>query len=363
MPILCIMAFFLSSVIDNLTTTIVVLKMLRNLFPQPGEDDIRHEIGCLVVIAANAGGAWSPIGDVTTTMLWIRGRISMWKTISGLFLPSLVTAILPLVAVWLMKCPCGGRKADNEDNRRYQNYEGEENEKLASIEKAPLQPEDGKDDPEITRANVAILILGMAVILLVPCLKIAVGLPPYLGMLLALGAVWLVTDVMLATCMRRKSPKQGEELSLAPSEEGVVAALRKVDLTGLLFFTGVLLCVGSLASAGVLKRYAKFIVGKTGHDPVVLAIIIGLSSAVVDNVPLVQASIDMFKEVPPDEPLWQLIAFTAGTGGSVLSIGSVAGVTFMSMEGISFMWYMRHASLWALLGFLAGVGVHRLQPW
>jgi len=236
-------------------------------------------------------------------------------------------------------------KGHNEDIERYS----------SGFEEEPLRPELEADevDGQITSVKILSLALGVFVILLVPVLKICVGLPPYLGMLLALGLMWLISDLL-------HFDPQGKD-EHGPSRRGVVAALYKVDLTGLLFFTGVLLSVGALDSAGVLAAYATMLVDSVGHSPVVLCSFLGVSSAVVDNVPLVEASIDMFKDVGTDDRLWQLLALAAGTGGSMLSVGSIAGVTLMSMEGVGFLWYCRRITPWAFLGFVFGIATYQLQ--
>merc|ERR1711988_622948 len=214
---------------------------------------------------------------------------------------------------------------------------------------------DDQHNEGITKTKVLSLVVGVLAILLVPFLKIWTGLPPYLGMLLALGIMWLVSDLL-----HFESPSaDGKEDDLAPT--GVMAALYKVDLSGLLFFTGILLSVGALDSAGVLHTYATMMVDSVGHSPVGLSVLLGVSSSVVDNVPLVEASIDMFADVPTDDRLWQLVALAAGTGGSLLSVGSIAGVTLMSMEKVGFLWYCKRISLWALLGFFFGIATYELQ--
>lgn len=341
MPIIGFITFFLSSVVDNLTATIVALKMLRHVCGN--NDRLRHASGALVVICANAGGAWSPIGDVTTTMLWIEGKITTTSIVKSLGLPSLVAGVVPLVGMWWWACRSPSRKKKGEN--------------------LDASDDDGGDDedfeflrPDLSGTNMSmkvfVLCLGLGCILMVPVLKIATGLPPYIGMLFALGMMWLATDLMVTLWSPRLR---------GVKTEGVVGALRKVDLTGLLFFAGILLAVGSLDSARILRDCAKFIKNLCGDNINILCAILGLASSVVDNVPLVEATIDMFTEVPQDDPLWHLIAFAAGTGGSLLSIGSIAGVTFMSMENVSFMWYLKNASLWAAFGFGAGMGTYKIQ--
>jgi len=371
MPIICILTFLLSSVIDNLTSTIVAVKILRHILPD--DDEHRKHLAGLAVIAANAGGAWSPIGDVTTTMLWIQGKITAPKTVLGLFFPSLVSGLFPLVGVYWMNCRGSANKdmenhTDPLSESPYTKHRSsgksvevaELEDDSLELEEQALRPELREDsmDEEVTTPRILALLVGVFVILLVPVLKIWVGLPPYLGMLLALGLMWLTSDLLHF----QEPPVQDHgSASAEHGKRGVVAALYKVDLSGLLFFTGVLLSVGALDSAGVLHSFAEMLVSNLGQSPVALCTFLGISSAVVDNVPLVEASIDMFKDVPTDDRLWQLVALAAGTGGSILSIGSIAGVTLMSMEGVGFLWYCKRISLWAFLGFIFGIVAYQVQ--
>jgi len=233
--------------------------------------------------------------------------------------------------------------------------------------------DESKQLPKVTWAKIVVLVLGVACIFMVPVLKIVTGLPPYLGMLLALGVIWFVTDTntfkRLTHFEDPRSMEKGDfETPHTPgntqylfSDEGVIEALHKMDLTGLLFFAGVLLCVGALNTAGVLHHYADFLMGICGKNSVAIATFLGVSSAVVDNVPLVEAAINMFDDVPLDDPLWQLIALAAGTGGSILSVGSIAGVTFMTMEGVGYIWYCRRISLWAIVGFTLGIATFQAE--
>lgn len=342
LPIICTLTFFLSSVIDNLTATIVGLKILRHVVD---DEDLRRLCGGLVVLASNAGGAWSPIGDVTTTMLWIRGKISVSATVLALFLPSFVSGIMPLICIY-MQVRARESQQKPEATRRCNGSEEE-----ASLKDESLDEEDAGNHK---CSQLLALVLGISCILSVPLLKIVTGLPPYLGMLLALGVLWLLADALHL----KEAAEARKEVLLG---ERVNTALHKIDLSGLLFFTGILLCVGALNSAGVLHRYAVQLVDAFGSNRVMLCSLLGLSSAVVDNVPLVEASLDMFSEVQEDDALWQLVALAAGTGGSILSMGSVAGVTLMSMEGVSFIWYCRNISLWALFGFAGGICTYQLQ--
>jgi len=356
--IICVMTFLLSSVIDNLTSTIVAIKILRHVAAE--DDERRRYLGGLAVIAANAGGAWSPIGDVTTTMLWISGKITASRTVVGLLLPSLVTGLFPLVGIYVMSCRSCKKNGVESHVRRSKSgpipLDEDAEGQVCELEEEPLRPELGDDLPEkITSVQITALSVGIFVILLVPVLKICTGLPPYLGMLLALGLMWLISDLL------RFDPAPDNEKENQSTHRGVIAALYKVDLTGLLFFVGVLLSVAALDAAGVLHAYATMLVNSLGKSPVALCTLLGVSSAVVDNVPLVEASIDMFKDVPTDDQLWQLVALAAGTGGSILSVGSIAGVTLMSMEGVSFLWYAKRISPWAFLGFIFGIATYQVQ--
>mmetsp|Transcript_134997 Transcript_134997/g.349801 ORF Transcript_134997/g.349801 Transcript_134997/m.349801 type:complete len:582 (+) Transcript_134997:80-1825(+) len=366
MPILCFLTFFLSAIIDNLTATIVSLKLLRHV---AGSDrHLRHAIGGLVVIAANAGGAWSPVGDVTTTMLWLSDKISVTRTITWLFVPSMVAGVSPMVGIWweLRR----HERRNEAERRRMEDLADNENSRSESTHSEATCPV----LPEVTRAKILVLVLGVLCIFMVPVLKMTTGLPPYLGMLLALGILWFVTDTAAFHSLAHL-PKDNVDLEAdgtpqtsgtshfaAPKPGSVVEALHKLDLTGLLFFAGVLLAVGALDTAGVLDTYAEMLVRLCGNSPVAIASLLGVSSAVVDNVPLVQASINMFgKTTPIDDPLWQLIALAAGTGGSILSVGSIAGVTLMTMEGVGYLWYCRRVSLWAALGVAGGIGTYQLE--
>lgn len=348
MPVISLITFFLSAIIDNLTATIVALKILRHVV---GRDrHLRHLIGGMVVIAANAGGAWSPVGDVTTTMLWLQNKISVTQTISWLFFPSLMTAVVPMVGLCI--------QASRE---------------MAAAGTTDMEGCSSHCDADITQSKVLVLSLGLVCIFMVPVLKMTAGLPPYMGMLLALGVLWFVTDTRAfkrlagGSVVTARTTIDSVKTARTPkeehfgSDEGVIEALHKMDLTGLLFFAGVLLAVGALDTAGVLEDYAKILVRLCNNSSVLICSLLGVSSAIVDNVPLVQAAINMFKDQPVDDPLWQLVALAAGTGGSILSVGSIAGVTLMTMEGVGYLWYCRRVSLWAALGFACGIGTYQLE--
>lgn len=313
--IVCILTFFLSAVLDNLTTTIVMLALVRK-FMDSGED--RLLIGGAVVIAANAGGAWTPIGDVTTTMLWIGGQLSTVEIMRTLFLPSLVSATVALVALTFT-------------------LHGEVKKPVVLVDKEPFAP-----------LGIPIFFLGIGLLVFVPIFKMLTGLPPFMGILFALGVLWLTTDIV------HRHDEERDHLR-------VPQVLTKIDLAGTLFFLGVLLCIAALDSAGILQSLATNLDRYIGN-PSLIAVSIGLASAIVDNVPLVAASMSMYslESFPENHSFWQLIAFCAGTGGSILVVGSAAGVVFMGQEKVDFLWYLKRISGPALLGYLAGIATYFL---
>ncbi len=308
--------FFLSSVLDNLTTTIVMLSLLRKLI---SESKDRWLLGGMIVIAANAGGAWTPIGDVTTTMLWINGNITTLEVMKILFAPSFISLIVALILIgWNLKgiYPFAISRAHQE----------------------VVEP----------GARV-VFFCGIGALIFVPIFKALTGLPPFMGMLLSVGTLWLITDLMHAPYESR-------------SHLRIPQALSRIDTSGVLFFLGILLCISALDVAGVLAYLAEFL-NRTIGNLTVIATLIGLISAVIDNVPLVAAGMGMYDlaTYPPDSYLWQLLAYCAGTGGSILIIGSAAGVAFMGIEKVNFIWYLRKISLVALISYLSGVAVIVLQ--
>jgi len=317
MRIIAVLSFFLSGILDNLTTTIVMVSLVKKLLPNV-ED--RKLFGAMIVIAANAGGAWTPIGDVTTTMLWINGQISVLPTMTGLFIPSIISM---LVSAFFLE------KSLPED---------------ASIGQSESKP------VELAPRGRLVFITGILGLLSVPVFKTMTGLPPYLGMLASLGVMWSLTDAIHAG-----EGKDREEL-MAP------AALKKIDTSGVLFFLGILLSVGALDSAGILKSLAE-VLDKTFPNEQVIATLIGFASALIDNVPLVAATMGMYSTdvVPMDSSLWQLIAYCAGTGGSLLVIGSAAGVALMGLENVDFLWYVKKVTGSALAGYLIGLGAYIAQ--
>lgn len=311
------LTFFLSSVLDNLTTTIVMVSLLSKLI-EKGED--RWLMGGAVVIAANAGGAWTPIGDVTTTMLWIGGVLSTTAIIKELFVPSILCLVVSLLVLgWQLK---GKFKAQQ-----------------IHIHHEKVEPK-GK----------LVLWLGIGVLISVPIFKILTGLPPFMGMLFGLGVMWLITDFFHSEYDDRDHLR-------------IPHVLGKIDVAGVLFFLGILLAIGALDTAGLLKNLAQFLDSHIS-SPGAIATLIGLASAVVDNVPLVAASMSMYdlSQFPIDDKFWQMIAFAAGTGGSILIVGSAAGVVYMGLEKVDFFWYLRKISLAAMFGFFAGMALFWIVP-
>ena len=317
--IICIITFFLSAVLDNLTTAIVMVSLVQKLFDNKQD---RLFFSGMIVIAANAGGAWSPIGDVTTTMLWIGGRVTALNIILKLFLPSVFCLLIPLLAI-----------------SRYV--------------KGTYQKPAGKaaaNSKELHEKNL-IFFIGITALLSVPVFKMITNLPPFAGMLIALGIVWMLTEII----HRKKDDAEKDTLSVSH-------ALRKIDTSSILFFLGILLAIGALQSTGQLGIMATRLSGVLRTDNQ-LTLGIGILSAVVDNVPMVAASIGMFslEHYPTDSYFWELLAYTTGTGGSILIIGSAAGVAVMGIQKIDFIWYLKKFSGWALLGYFAGAAVYMLQ--
>lgn len=331
--IICLLTFFFSAALDNLTTSIVMISLLRKLIAEKKD---RWFFAGLVIISANAGGAWSPIGDVTTTMLWIGKQISAGNIITELFVPSLICMIIPLIF-------------------------------LSFTQKGDVKrPEASKEAEHMRNKTTAfernlIFFLGVALLLFVPVFKTVTHLPPYMGMMFGLGVLWVVTEVI----HRTKNHEIKSELS-------VIGVLRKIDIVSVLFFLGILIAISSLQSAGHLTSMAKILDEQIGNIYLV-NIVIGLLSAIVDNVPLVAASMGMYPIVSPellatfspenadyyqhfvqDGNFWEFLAYCAGTGGSALIIGSAAGVAVMGMERIDFIWYLKKMSLLAILGYTAG---------
>jgi Na+/H+ antiporter NhaD/arsenite permease-like protein len=334
MWIICWVTFFLSAILDNLTTSIVMISLLRKLVPNK---EMRLFFAAMVVIAANAGGAWSPIGDVTTTMLWIGGQISSGNIIITLLLPSIICMVIPLIYLqFTMKGELG--HADSN--------------KKSEAETAHGHGHAHGNSP--VRGSTTMFFLGVGGLISVPIFKTVTHLPPYLGMLLALGVLWVVSELI--------NPHMDEVEKRPYTAAG---ALSRIDVPSVLFFLGILLAVSALESMEILHHFAAWLDKSVGDQRIIITLI-GILSSIVDNVPLVAASMGMYDMsiYPQDHLIWEYLAYCAGTGGSVLIIGSAAGVAVMGMEKIDFIWYMKKASLLALLGYFAGAIVYLIiQPY
>ena len=327
--ILSVLTFFMSAALDNLTTTIVLVALIRKIIE---DKETKWFFASMVVLAANAGGAWSPIGDVTTIMLWIGGQVTAANIIVMVFLPSLVTMLVPL---FILTFTLKGNVTRPQIDANAEDFTTEKERKF-------------------------ILILGVASLLFVPVFKTVTHLPPYMGMLLSLGNLWVITEIM----HKNKGDRDKRKLS-------VVGILTKVDVPTVLFFLGILSAVAALQSAGQLNILSAFLDEQLG-DVYLIGLAIGVLSAIVDNVPLVAGSMGMYDIAATDATgyaanfvvdgtFWEFLAYTAGTGGSILIIGSAAGVAAMGMEKIDFIWYMKKISLLALVGYFAGAAAFYVQ--
>lgn len=316
------LSFFLSATLDNLTTAIVMVSLIRKLIRNK---QARLFFCGMVIIAANAGGAWSPIGDVTTTMLWIGKQVSSSQIIARVFLPGIACAVVPMILLTLRM-------------RGVLEVGGTEEAKTS-------KPETPVRDRNIVFAT------GILILLMVPVFKTVTHLPPFMGMLMGLGIMWVITEII----HHQKDTQDKHFLS-------VLYALRKIDTPSILFFLGILISVASLQSIGALTNVAQQLDQQIGN-PIVIVIIIGFLSSVVDNVPLVAASMGMYslQQYPADHYFWHFLAYCAGTGGSLLIIGSAAGVAAMGIEKIEFFWYLKKIGWLALIGYVAGIGVFLLQ--
>ncbi len=319
MWIVCIVTFFLSAILDNLTTTIVMVSLIKKLL-EKRED--RLFFAGMIVIAANAGGAWSPIGDVTTTMLWIGGQVTAVEIIKSLMLPSVVNLTIPLlITSWMLR----GKVVEPPHHTTVTDI-------------APTS---------VTERNV-MFYLGLSVLVAVPAFKTFTHLPPFMGVLLGLGLLWLVGDLL----HKDKSFEAKNHLDLSH-------ALSRIDMSSIVFFIGILLAVATLEHTHVLSDVAKWLDVTVGRQDVIV-MLIGIVSAIVDNVPLVAASMGMYslEQYPADSFIWEFLAYCAGTGGSILIIGSAAGVAAMGLEKIDFVWYLKKISGLALAGYFAGAFVY-----
>ena len=322
-----LIAFFLSAVLDNLTTTIVMVSILRKLVPKREE---RLFYVSLIIIAANAGGAWSPIGDVTTTMLWIGKKVSSVGLMQNLFLPSIISLVLPVFIASLL--PIFKGKIEN------------------------IIGQDNTLDTTKLLSSKTMLIAGLAGLIFVPIFKSVTHLPPYMGIMISLGIVWLISEYIHP---EEEFNQENRHLY------SVHKALSRIEISSIIFFLGILLAVGALESVvvqsstgekvGFLMSLANKLQELIPNQNMVI-IFIGILSAIIDNVPLVAATMGMYPmdKFPMDSNLWHFIAYSAGTGGSMLVIGSAAGVAAMGMEKIDFIWYFKNISWLAFIGFIAG---------
>ena len=324
MWILCLITFFFSAALDNLTTAIVMSALLTKLIKD--KEDLWLFAG-MVILSANAGGAWSPIGDVTTIMLWIGGQVTAANIITSLFIPSLVTAVVPLIYLTF---------------------------KLKGEVERPLRVESMEHyiDPTTPFERNLIFYMGVCGLLFVPIFKTITHLPPYVGMLLSLGVLWLTTEILHGS----KNKEHKMDLS-------VIGVLRKVDVPTIFFFLGILLAVAALQAAGQLDIVASYLDKTFDGNIYIINVIIGLLSSIVDNVPLVAGAMGMYPiadvgNFAVDGKFWEFLAYCAGTGGSVLIIGSAAGVAVMGILKVDFIWYLKKISLLALMGYLAGAATY-----
>lgn len=319
--IICIVTFFFSSVLDNLTTAIVMAALLKKLIAD--KEDLWFFAG-MVVIAANAGGAWSPIGDVTTIMLWIGGQVTAANIVVKVFLPSVVCLLIPLVIVTFTK---------------------------KGTVKRPDSKESDENHTDITSFEQNLIFwMGVLGLLFVPVFKTVTHLPPFMGMLFSLGVLWVTTEII----HRKKEHEEKVDLSVS----GVI---RRIDTPSVLFFLGILLAVASLQTAGHLGQLATAM-DETFGNIYIINILVGFLSSIVDNVPLVAGAIGMYPltTYPQDHVFWELLAYCAGTGGSTLIIGSAAGVAIMGILKIDFIWYFKKITWLAAIGYLSGVLVYYL---
>ena len=321
MWVVCFVTFFLSAVLDNLTTTIVMISLMKKL---SGSQNDRLFFAAMIVIAANAGGAWSPIGDVTTTMLWIGGRVTPLSIIKSLFLPSLVNLLIPLIVVSYV---------------------------LKAKDIAPPRNRESTTGRTSRFERNLIFFLGLGLLVAVPAFKTVTHLPPFMGMLFGLGILWAAGELL----HRGKEPDEKKPLTLAH-------ALTQIDMAVIVFFLGILMAVATLEHAHILETLAQWLDRHVGRQDAIV-MLLGLLSAIVDNVPLVAASMAMYNlaQYPTDSFLWEFIAYCAGTGGSILIIGSAAGVAAMGLEQIHFFWYVKRISGLALLGYFGGAAVYFVQ--
>lgn len=342
--IIIFMTFFMSAVLDNMTTTIIMVAFLSKIIKEQKE---RWMFACIVVIAANSGGAWSPIGDVTTIMLWMEENITSSALMAKLLLPSLVSVIIPgIITTMILK-----RKSKNEP---------------VDAQTVPVTTRESYIATHKPRLSRFMFYCGVVGLIFVPVFKTLTGLPPLMGMIISLGVLWMISEI----AVRKAGLK--EELGAS-----VTQVVRNIDMPTIMFFLGILMAVGALQTAGVLGNLAN-ILDTQIHEPYIICSIIGICSSVVDNVPLVAACIDMYPVATDaiiatssdptymqlfvqDGLFWHLLTYCAGVGGSLLIIGSAAGVVAMGMENIPFLWYAKRITVMAFIGFFAGIGVIFLE--
>ena len=317
--LVCAITFFLSAVLDNLTTAIVMVSLVRKLVRDSRQ---RLLFAGMIVIAANAGGAWSPIGDVTTTMLWIGGQLSAFKVMKALFIPSLVNMLVPLMFLTIKH-------------------------KRTKLQVVSFEVS-GENDQTKPRHRNLIFFCGISALVMVPVFKTITHLPPYMGILLGLGLMWTITEWLY----KGKSSEDKQFYIVA-------YAIRKADTPSILFFLGILLSISALETAGLLEVFAHWMEASFQKSELIV-FIMGLSSAIVDNVPLVAASMGMYSidQYPLDHSFWHFMAYCTGTGGSILVIGSAAGVAAMGLEKIEFVWYLKKIAWLAFIGYVAGALVY-----
>jgi Na+/H+ antiporter NhaD/arsenite permease-like protein len=315
--IVTVITFFLSALLDNLTTAIVMVSLSSRLLHER-EDKLLFT--GMIVIAANSGGAWSPIGDITTTMLWIGNQITALNIIKTTLLPSIMVCAIPMLILM-------------------HRFRGKTLPKIVN-----------EKNSNILEGNI-VLISGITLLIAVPIFKTITHLPPFMGMLLSLGIMWFIISIIHF----KKNIENKRKYTVG-------FALQKIDTQGILFFLGILLAVAALQSFGVLKTLAAFL-ANTLHNEFLIGTTLGLFSAVIDNVPLVAATQGMYdlSVYPTDHYFWEFLALTTGTGGSAIIIGSAAGVAVMGIQNIDFMWYLKKISLLALLGFIAGIVSYMVQ--
>jgi Na+/H+ antiporter NhaD/arsenite permease-like protein len=319
--LISIITFFLSAILDNLTTTIVMISLCRKLIDDRSD---RLFFAGIIVIAANAGGAWSPIGDVTTTMLWINGQITAGNIMRNLFLPSIACLLAPLIFISF---------------------------RLKGKIQVPEKVSNSTALISTDFERKAVFFMGMGALIFVPIFKTITHLPPFMGVLLGLGVMWILTELIHS----KKDDVNKNKLSVS-------YALQKIDTASILFFLGILVSIAALQSMGTLTNLSAWLAKSIGNDTIIVTAI-GLLSSIIDNVPLVAAAQGMYDMTtyPPDHYFWEFLAYCAGTGGSILIIGSAAGVAAMGMERIEFFWYLKKISLLALIGYVAGAVVYVLE--